>query len=423
LDKVTSNPQSLYTGPTVNFSKLRVLVVDDDAQVFTDVKPLLKDIGFGDIQGCMSTSDAVNQMRISAPDLIILEIQMSGASGINFLRQIRAGAATVVKNVPIVLTSKNLDRTLAFKACEAGIENYISKPIDADNFCRRIKKTVENPIRLAPPKKVERPEHFASPPGEIKSGPVIEAKKADAPPTKPEERKVELAERVPAHPVPNVKVRIALEAKKTAVSDKKSTTPKPQTKPKPIINSLPEKKKAEPKPAEPEIDVSPFLAGHESWLSTKGADGEKANFENLKLPGINLAGQNLTSGIFRGANLQGANLRGAILNDADMRHANLAGADLTAAELHNVKFRHASLKGATLIEAGLRSADLAGADLSGGDLTGVDFKDANFLSTDIRGANMLGISLTQKQINQAYSNSETKLPPGLRMPPKKSHSG
>jgi hypothetical protein len=35
---------------------------------------------------------------------------------------------------------------------------------------------------------------------------------------------------------------------------------------------------------------------------------------------------------------------------------------------------------------------------------------------------MLGVDLTQKQIDQAYANTATKLPPGIRMPPNSSKS-
>jgi len=266
LDKVTSDPHSSFAGAPVNFSNLRVLVVDDDATLFTEMRAMLREIGFNDIHGCTSTNHALIDMRKKTPDLIIMEIQMNGASGINLLRRIRAGAAKVVDNVPIVLTSNKVGVTLAFKACEPGIENYIRKPIDADDFRQRILSTVENPIRIIgvksyfgpdrrknnggnyigeehraplkekkvriapPPRKVERPEHFASPPRKTNSGPVIEAKKADAPPTKPEKGTVELTGQVQADPVPKVKVENAPEAKKAAVPEQKSTNPKPQTK-------------------------------------------------------------------------------------------------------------------------------------------------------------------------------------------------
>ena len=89
------------------------------------------------------------------------------------------------------------------------------------------------------------------------------------------------------------------------------------------------------------------------------------------------------------------------------KNEDLRGADLIGANLKGVNLRGASLRGAFLI-----GADLTGADLRLADLTGADLRDA-----DLRGADLTGsIFLIQSQLEAAWGNAATTLPPTLTRP-------
>ena len=94
------------------------------------------------------------------------------------------------------------------------------------------------------------------------------------------------------------------------------------------------------------------LAQHRLWLTSDGKSGERANFRNASLKGMNLRDRKLCGAIFdfadlAGANLSGADLRGASFRNADLSDATLVNANLVNADLTNACFARTSVRGIT----------------------------------------------------------------------------
>jgi hypothetical protein len=111
------------------------------------------------------------------------------------------------------------------------------------------------------------------------------------------------------------------------------------------------------------------------------------------IDGLYLRSRTLRFAVFRGSRLYAAILSFADLSGAILSFADLSGADLFRADLSGAHLFHANLSGANLIRAHLFHAHLSGA----------------YLPT-VR-------FLTQKQLNDACGDSDTKLPEGLTIPP------
>jgi uncharacterized protein YjbI with pentapeptide repeats len=113
-----------------------------------------------------------------------------------------------------------------------------------------------------------------------------------------------------------------------------------------------------------------------------------------------------------GANLSRADLTNAYLSSGTpyiypYNAANLTGADLTGANLFSV----------SLFEVNLTGANLTGANLSEANLSGVDLTDVNLKWTSLYGADLSRTTnLTQKQIEEAFGDEQTKLPEHLKRP-------
>ncbi len=446
----------------------RVLIIDEDLHVQAEVRQVLRGLNVTEIQSATSTQQALSVLSQFAANLIILEIQMKGAAGLNFLRMLRAEQTMNDKNMPVVLTARNLDVDMAQKACDAGIHNFIRKPFAAENLQKRLASTMKQPkllvaaasyfgpdrrnpanqngysgeerrgsgkalpaaatARPAMPRNAgKRAQLFSDKPSASETGAAPQVQQpagktvllADsAPPKKAETEKVPVIDETPAAKPKPAPVETAPPAAKPETRQsaqiETAAPPKPASSKESWQDALGEaaEKKAEAN-KDLGIDIAAVVSDHETWLASKGAQGDKANLQKGELAGADLSGANLASANMREANLEGANLSNANLLDVDLRGANVCAAQLKEATLDNAKLRHAEMKGAILQEAGLKGADLAGANLRGADLTGADFKGANFLSTDIRGAKLKGANLTQKQIDQARGDEKTELPPGL----------
>ena len=108
-------------------------------------------------------------------------------------------------------------------------------------------------------------------------------------------------------------------------------------------------------------------------------------------PGCNLAGADLTNTCVKAHDLHGANFDGATAVLMCMSYANFS----------NATFRGTDLS----------AANLAHADLDGADLTGARMDITSIKGTDLRQAR----GLTQKQLDQACGDADTRVPAGLKV--------
>ena len=91
------------------------------------------------------------------------------------------------------------------------------------------------------------------------------------------------------------------------------------------------------------------------------------------------------------------------------------GGDLTGADFTNVTALYMCMSQANFTDVSFRNANLTGANLANSNLTGADFSGANLDITSLKGADLSHAKgLTQKQIDIACSNAQTKLPAGLK---------
>ena len=147
-----------------------------------------------------------------------------------------------------------------------------------------------------------------------------------------------------------------------------------------------------------------------------------------KLPLVSLSREALQNQVFAQADLCGVDAR-----KANLREANMRGAELQKARLQKANLRGANLSGANLSGANLRGADLRNANLDGARLGEANLTDADLRKATLRQANCRGVQihttcrlqfadlssaryLSQRMVNSAMGNSETKLPPELTRP-------
>src|SRR5256885_9679083 len=113
----------------------RVLVVEDDEATRGALRALLDDAGYL----CDEASDgelAVAAMRGARFDLVLLDLGLPGMSGVDVHRQLRQDPRT--RFLPIVFLTAHSDREVKLAELEAGAEDFIIKPYDADELLARV---------------------------------------------------------------------------------------------------------------------------------------------------------------------------------------------------------------------------------------------------------------------------------------------
>ncbi len=112
---------------------IRILVVDDDVKLNQIVCTYLRSNGF-DVKGCLSASDAYDEMYSQLYELIISDIMMPGIDGFEFARTVR----DLNKSIPLLFMSARDDIGAKREGFTIGIDDYIVKPFDLDELLFRV---------------------------------------------------------------------------------------------------------------------------------------------------------------------------------------------------------------------------------------------------------------------------------------------
>lgn len=106
---------------------MRILVADQDVQHRVALLAYLQTLGHQVLEP-LGEREVLEECRKKCPELIFIDNELSGVSGIEIIRQIRlvGGHATWV---PIILMAKELNDASIAKAIEAGADDYLLKPI------------------------------------------------------------------------------------------------------------------------------------------------------------------------------------------------------------------------------------------------------------------------------------------------------
>ncbi len=106
---------------------MRILLADDEAVIRMGLRAMLEDMGHLVVGTATDGKDAVWRARTVNPDLIILDIKMTGMDGIEAARQIMLQRPT-----PIVMLTAYSQRELIEQAKAAWVFAYLVKPVRED---------------------------------------------------------------------------------------------------------------------------------------------------------------------------------------------------------------------------------------------------------------------------------------------------
>lgn len=114
------------------------LIVDDDKFSRTFIKTALYQIGIKNTKEAGNAEEAVELLRSFKIDVILLDQQMPGKTGIDFVKELRSAAGENSKNIPIIMITVDTKEKTVLDAKELGIQEYLVKPISPLALKKRI---------------------------------------------------------------------------------------------------------------------------------------------------------------------------------------------------------------------------------------------------------------------------------------------
>jgi two-component system KDP operon response regulator KdpE len=125
--------------------KGRILVVDNDPQIRRMMRTTLIAQGF-EISDARNGIEALDRMRAEKFDLILLDINMPGISGIETCKAISAGSDVAI--IMLSVRDSEKDKT---QALEAGADDYVTKPYSTPELLARIRAALRRKAQSSAP--------------------------------------------------------------------------------------------------------------------------------------------------------------------------------------------------------------------------------------------------------------------------------
>lgn len=131
-------PSTEYLKP-INF-----LVVDNKSYMRHLLKGVLETLGAKRVEEARDGGDALEAVKSLHPDIVLTEWRMGPVNGMDFLKAIRE-QPSALKFTPIIMVTSETRREKVIEARNAGVTEYVAKPITAKALFLRIREVIERP--------------------------------------------------------------------------------------------------------------------------------------------------------------------------------------------------------------------------------------------------------------------------------------
>lgn len=103
----------------------KVLVVDDEPNIVLSIEFLMEQAGF-EVTSAVDGEQALEQVTVNKPDVVLLDISLSGISGFDVLEALRSRPATLL--LPVIMLTAHGREVEREKGFALGANAYITKP-------------------------------------------------------------------------------------------------------------------------------------------------------------------------------------------------------------------------------------------------------------------------------------------------------
>ena len=130
-----------------SLDNVSALVVDDNRFMRTVFVNVLRGLSIRHVAEARDGHEALEELRSTPIDLVVMDWEMEGMSGMKLLETIRSGKRGINPLVPVIVVSANTIARNIIQARDAGMTEFLAKPVSAASLYARIVSIIENPRR------------------------------------------------------------------------------------------------------------------------------------------------------------------------------------------------------------------------------------------------------------------------------------
>ncbi len=129
----------------IDFNRLRFLIIDDNAHMRRILRTLLHGFGAREVYEAEDGAGGLEAFTHYSPDIVITDWAMPIFDGLELTQMIRQPGANTNPYVPIIMLTGHSEKKRVVTARDAGITEFVAKPISAKALYQRVLNVVANP--------------------------------------------------------------------------------------------------------------------------------------------------------------------------------------------------------------------------------------------------------------------------------------
>lgn len=129
----------------MRYDLLSILIVDDNHYMRVLLSEILRATGVKEIHEANDGAEALQMMRRREFDIVITDLSMQPLDGIDFVRLLRNSPDSPNPMMPVIMITGHSTVQRVAEARDAGVNEFLAKPLTARGVLERITKLIENP--------------------------------------------------------------------------------------------------------------------------------------------------------------------------------------------------------------------------------------------------------------------------------------
>lgn len=129
----------------MRFELLKILLVDDNPHMRMLLGEILRAIGVKDVFEACDGAEALQKLRHHQVDIVMTDLAMEPLDGIDFLQLLRNSADSPNQMCPVIMITGHTTQKRVAEARDAGVNEFLAKPVTARGIIDRITRIVEHP--------------------------------------------------------------------------------------------------------------------------------------------------------------------------------------------------------------------------------------------------------------------------------------
>lgn len=142
---------------------VNVVIVDDNPMILNTLDEVISsEAGLSVIGRADNGKDAIDMIKDTQPDVVLLDLVMPQMDGITVVENIKK-KTSMLKNPAFIILSAVGGEQMTEEAFQAGANYFLMKPFDEDILVNKIRRIGKRPVRPVPGKVLEAPLKAATP--------------------------------------------------------------------------------------------------------------------------------------------------------------------------------------------------------------------------------------------------------------------